>query len=112
MCVHIYTLQLDEYETATYFIQLSLNLTSDCLLISFYSPVFTDFQKINTKPFYEHIMQRLVKTGKYTEIDKQSHVKFWLIIEENIDPRIFFSSKTVKLMQVALHIWWSFLPPL
>ena len=28
--------------------------------------------------FYEHIMQKQVKTGKYTEIDKQSHVKFWL----------------------------------
>ena len=26
----------------------------------------------------DHIMQNLVKTGKKTEINKQSHVKFWL----------------------------------
>ena len=30
----------------------------------------------------------------------------------SIDARIFFSSKTVLQIQVALHIWWSFLPPL
>ena len=33
--------QLNEYETVPYFIQLSQNLTSDCLLISVYYPVFT-----------------------------------------------------------------------
>ena len=32
----------------------------------------------SAEQFYEHIMQKLVKTGKYTEINKQSHVKFWL----------------------------------
>jgi hypothetical protein len=78
---------VNEYETAPYFIQLSQNLTFDCLLISVYLPVFTDFcmmsdvlikLQIKTKQFYEHIMQKLVKTGKYTEISKQSHVKFWL----------------------------------
>ena len=26
--------------------------------------------------FYDHIMQNLVKTGKYTEMNKQSYVKF------------------------------------
>jgi hypothetical protein len=31
--------------------------------------------QIKTKHFYEHIMQELAKTGKYTEINKQSHVK-------------------------------------
>ena len=36
-------LQLKEYETAPYFIQLSQNLTSYCLLISVHLPVFTDF---------------------------------------------------------------------
>jgi hypothetical protein len=35
--------QLNEYETAPYFIQLSQNLTWDCLLISVYLPVFTGF---------------------------------------------------------------------
>ena len=31
-------LQLNEYETAPYFIQFSQNLTCDCLLISVFSP--------------------------------------------------------------------------
>ena len=63
--------------------QLSQNLTSDYLLISVFLPVFTscahkiDLQ-IKTKQFCDHIMQKLVKTGKYTEINKQSDVKFWL----------------------------------
>ena len=32
----------------------------------------------SAEQFYEHIMQKLVKTGKYTEINKKSDVKFWL----------------------------------
>ena len=35
------TVQLNEYETAPYFIQLSQKLTYDCLLISVFSPEFT-----------------------------------------------------------------------
>ena len=35
--------QLNKYETAPNFIQLSQNLTSDCLLISVLLPVFTSF---------------------------------------------------------------------
>ena len=34
-------LQLNEYETAPYFVQFSQNLTSDCLLISVFYPKFT-----------------------------------------------------------------------
>jgi hypothetical protein len=34
--------------------------------------------QIKTKQFYDNIMQKLVKTGKNTEINKQSNVKFWL----------------------------------
>ena len=78
--------QLNQYETVLYFLQLSQNLTWDCLLISVYLtvlPVFAwcahkIFLQIKTKQFYAHIMQKLVKTGRYTEINKQSHVKFWL----------------------------------
>ena len=46
---------------------LSQDLTSNCLLISVHLP--------------DHIMQKLVKTGKTgknTEINKQCDVKFWL----------------------------------
>ena len=32
----------------------------------------------SAEQFYDHIMQKLVKTGKNTEINKQSNVKFWL----------------------------------
>ena len=35
------------------------------------------FSRLKKKQFYEHIMQKLVETGKYTEINKQFHVKFW-----------------------------------
>ena len=35
--------QLNKYETVPYFLQLSQNLTMDCLLISVYLPVFTSF---------------------------------------------------------------------
>ena len=38
-----YYIQLNEYETTPYLIQLSQNLISDCLLISVYLPFFTDF---------------------------------------------------------------------
>ena len=58
-------LQLNKYETAPNFIQLSQNLTSDCL-------------QNKAKQFYDHMMQKRVKTGKNTEINKQSDVKFWL----------------------------------
>ena len=58
-------------------------LTSDCLLISVVLPVFAwcDHNivlQIKTKQFYDHIMQKLIKTGKNTEINKQFYVKFWL----------------------------------
>ena len=79
-------LQLNKHETAPYLIQLSHNLTLDCLLISVFYLFLTVFAwcdhkivlQIKTKQFYDHIMQKLVKTGKYTEINKQSIVKFWL----------------------------------
>ena len=32
----------------------------------------------SAEQFYDHILQKLVKTGKNTEINKQSDVKFWL----------------------------------
>ena len=39
--VSTYLLQLNEYETAPYFIQFSQNLTWDCLLIFVFCPEFT-----------------------------------------------------------------------
>ena len=54
-----------------------------CWFLRFYLllPVFAwcdhdiDLQ-IKTNQFYDHIMQKLVKKGKNTEINKQSDVKF------------------------------------
>ena len=67
-------LQLNKYETAPNFIQLSQNLTSNCLLISVFLPVLPVFAwcdhnivlPIKTKQFYDHIMQELVETGKFS----------------------------------------------
>ena len=58
---HSAYVQLNEYETPPYFIQLSQNLMSDCLLICVFLPVFL---QIKTKQFYDHIMQKLIKQVK------------------------------------------------
>ena len=72
-------IQLNEYETAPYFIQLSQNLTLDCLLISVFLPVFAwcDHKIVlfwSAEQFYDDVIQKLVKT----KINKQSDVMFWL----------------------------------
>ena len=64
-------LQLNKYETAPNFIQLGQNLKSDCLLISVFLPVFAwcDHKIVlfwSAEQYYEHIMQKLVKTQKLT----------------------------------------------
>ena len=63
--------QLNKYETVPYFLQLSQNLTIDCWLISVYLPVFAlCAYKIGfflfAEQFYDHIMQKMVKTQKST----------------------------------------------
>ena len=74
----VLTIQLNEYETAPYFIQFSQNLTCDCLFISVFCPKFTWAEpkiglNIRTEQF-----QAQVNLGQNTEINKKSHVKFWL----------------------------------
>ena len=70
-----YYVQLDKYETAPNFIQLNLNMTSDCLLIYLNFPVFLPVLawcdhkivlQIITKQLYDHIMKELVKAGKFS----------------------------------------------
>ena len=51
-------IQLNKYETAPNFIQLNQNLTSTCL--------FDHKIVLQTKQFYDHIMQELVKTGEFS----------------------------------------------
>ena len=76
--------QLNEYETAPNFIQLSQNLTRDCLLISVFLPVFTSFawcdHKIvlfwSAEQYYDHITQKWVKTQKST--NNQCQFLAWL----------------------------------
>ena len=65
----LHVVQLNKYETAPNLIQLSQNLTSNCLLISVFLPVFAwcDHNivlQIKTKQFYDHIMQKMIKTQK------------------------------------------------
>ena len=72
------------------------------------------------KPIGIYQIKKLLKANKKLLGDIQINI-FGLFSTENqeiyayetgIDARIFFSSKTVLWIQVALHIWWSFLPPL
>ena len=63
--------------------KLDMGLFSDFCVIYLFLPVFAwCAHKIvllwSAEQFYEHIMQKPVKPGKYTEINKQSDVKFWL----------------------------------
>ena len=65
--------------------KLDIGLLEDfCVFTCFYQVLHDVIIKlfgilqIKTNQFYYHIMQKLVKTGKYTEINKQSYVKFWL----------------------------------
>ena len=57
---------------------------------------------INTKRFYDHIMQKVIKTGKYTEINKQSSLaelnKIWncLIFIKLYIPSIFEKLYSLK----------------
>ena len=80
-----YLLQLNEYETAPNFIQLSQNLTSDCLLNFVFLPVFTSFCMIKlffrSKQNNDHIMQKLVKTQKSTN----NLMSSFGLIEENME---------------------------
>ena len=83
-------------------------MTSDCLLISVFLPVFAwcDHKivlQIKTKQFYDHIMQKLVKTGKNTEINKQSDVKFWLNWIEY--GAVYYS---LSCMISGIWFWWNF----
>ena len=69
--------------------------------------------QIKTKQYYEHIMQKLVKTGKYTEINKQSHVKFWLNWRKYRTVSYSFSCnkwskiilKNLIFKKVCLNLW-------
>ena len=53
-------------------------MTLDCLLISVFLPVFPWCDHKIVLQMKTKQMQKLVKTGKYTEINKQFDVKFWL----------------------------------
>ena len=80
-------LQVNEYETAPYFIQLNQNLTSDCMLISVFLPVFAwcdhkIVQQINSKQAYDHIMQKLVKQLVITQKSTNNPMSSFGLIKE------------------------------
>ena len=78
-------LQLNKYGTAPNFIQLSQNLMSDWFfsvyiftgLYQFLHDVIIIF--LSVEQFYDRIMHMRAKTGKDTEIEKQSMSSFGLI---------------------------------
>ena len=92
MCVWVSEVIITAYlmnmrhQTAPYLIQFSQNLTSDCLLISVYLPVFAlcahkIVLQIKTKQLYELIMQKPVQTGK----SPNNSISNFGLIEENIE---------------------------
>ena len=62
--------------------KLDMRLFVDfCVFTCFYQFLHDMLIKLfvlSAEQFYEHIMQKPVKTGEYIKINKQSHVKFWL----------------------------------
>ena len=66
-------IQLNKYIDSSIFFLLNENLTCNCLLISVFFLNFTEFAGS------EHTIldSDLANYGKNTEINKQSHVKFW-----------------------------------
>ena len=72
-------IQLNEYETAPYFIQFSQNLTCGCLLIFVFPPEFTWAEpKIVWTSEQNNFSFSSGKFGGKTEINKESYVKLWL----------------------------------
>ena len=115
-------LQLNKYETTSNCILLSQNLTSDCSLIFAFLSVFAwcDHKivlQIKIKLFYEHIIQKLVKSGKYTKINKQSHVKFWLnwrkyrTVSDHIHLAVQFAPKFWLKFQLSFMTWLLWIQP-
>ena len=90
-------LQLNKNETVPYFFLLNQNLTWDCLLISVFLPEF-DWSEPKivlfwcSEQFYVPIRQIQSNLGKNTEINKQSHVKFW------------FNRKNMELSHIFLAV--------
>ena len=79
---HTYhTVELNKYETAPCYLQLNQNLTSACLFIFVFAPVLSWFEHENYFEDWSKTIfcSKQVRTGKNTEINKQSDVKFWLI---------------------------------
>ena len=78
-CLQLYQILNLSYQTTLCFIFVTAKWIWDISIFSSIKPkldirLFVD----SAKQFYEHSMQKLAKTGKYTKINKQSHVKFWL----------------------------------
>ena len=79
-------LQLNEYETAPYFLQVSKNMTSNCFFTFVFSPFLPEFTcfvpkivlNIKIKQFLAQNRLIQVRTGKNTKENKQSLVMFWL----------------------------------
>ena len=79
---NIYEIQLNEYETALYFLQLSQNMTSDCLFTFVFFPEFTCF----ARKIVFIMMFRTIFGAKHVNSDKnreiQSLVMFWQNMEQ------------------------------
>ena len=82
-------LQLNKYQTDLYFLESSHQMMNDCLLISGFLHVFDLFCMFGTLSCYAHLniktktilcscAANFSNLGKFSEINKQFHVKSWL----------------------------------
>ena len=75
--------QLNEYETVLYFLQLSQNLTWEFVDFCAFTCFYQFLHDVLIKLFCCDLRSSILwahhpKTGKNTEMNKQSDVKFWL----------------------------------
>ena len=59
----------------------------------------------SAEQFYDHIMQKRLKTGKNTEINKQSNVKFWLDFRKYGAVSYWLSCKQTKISVLETNIF-------
>ena len=98
-------IQLNEYETALYFLQLSQNMISDCLFIFVFFPVFTwiylfwaqNCSKHQIKTIFGAKQVNSGKNGEKHKVNKHLAAMFWL------DWRNYGAVQFSKLDDSILH---------
>jgi hypothetical protein len=71
--------QLNEYETDPYFLQLSPNMATECFFTFVFFPVLAWIYLFCAKKYFVDVQNNFqVRTGKNVKVNKQSLLIFWL----------------------------------